>query len=132
MTTAVASGLSPVRSVLANGAVVIVQETAFDAGRDDQRHCPCRRRVRARPTAGSGVVGSAASSIAGRRSGRPRCMAEELDDRGVSLRITTNRHAMIVPARACRRISTTCSRSLLDVVRHPVFPAREVAKRRAE
>ena len=29
MTTAVTRGLSPVRQVLANGAVVIVQETAF-------------------------------------------------------------------------------------------------------
>ena len=59
-------------------------------------------------------------------------IAQELDDRGVSLKISTNRHNLAV--------STTCLAEdfedvldiVLDVARCPVFPEEEILKRRAE
>jgi zinc protease len=59
-------------------------------------------------------------------------LAEELDDRGVSLRVTTSRHATVV---GCTCLSEDFERVLaivLDIVRRPLFPEHEFSKRQVE
>jgi hypothetical protein len=56
MTTSVTSGLTPVREVLANGTVVIVQETGFSPGRHHQLCIPRRQPRRAGRSSGTRVV----------------------------------------------------------------------------
>jgi zinc protease len=59
-------------------------------------------------------------------------IAEALDDRGVALRVATNRH---VPTLSCTCLSEDFSDVLAvvaDVARNPVFPQDEIDKRRAE
>ena len=95
MTTGLRRGLSPVRTTLANGAVIVAQPTsmapavtidcAFDAGSlFDPPDLPGvepagRARARSRHPAPPG-----------------RRHSEELDERGVALRVTTTRHRLSV------------------------------------
>jgi zinc protease len=68
----------------------------------------------------------------GTRTKTAEHIAELLDDRGVTLRISTNRHVMMF---SCTCLSEDFSEMIdlvADVVRAPVFPAGEVAKRRDE
>jgi zinc protease len=131
MSPTLATGLSPVREVLENGATVIVQETSatpavsvnatFLSG---SLHEPGDQTGLAYLTArviDRGTTKKTADAI-----------AEELDRRGVSLRIGTTRHTMT--------FSTTCLAEdfdgvldlMMEVARYPVFPEVELAKRRAE
>jgi zinc protease len=59
-------------------------------------------------------------------------LAEELDDRGVSLRITSSRHATILSCTCLSEDFADVLAIVLDIVRHPVFPAQEVLKRQAD
>jgi zinc protease len=131
MSSSLAAGLSPVRQIFANGVTVIVQESAatpavsinatFLAGSFyDPADLPGLAYLTAR-VIDRGTTRRDAGAI-----------AEELDKRGVALRIGTTRHAMT--------FSSTCLAEdfddLLDLVvhvaRHPTFPDTELAKRRAE
>ena len=130
MTATLARGLSPVRAVLDSGAVVIVQETRDDAGRDDQRHRPCGWR--ARPADRLGLASwPAASSIA----------EPSIDRRGAGRGARRSwRLAAVGPRRHTTIVTCTCLSDdfddvlaiVLDVVRHPVFPEAEFAKRQAD
>src|SRR5262249_661281 len=93
MTPTLSQGLSPVRSVLDNGAVVLVHET------------PIIRAVAIRGAFRAGTVHDPADAaglahLMGRVIDRGTerrtvdVIAEELDERGVSLRIVTTRHLM--------------------------------------
>ena len=131
MTTVVARGLSPVRTVLANGAVVIVQETSLTPAVTINAtvaaggiHEPPDRLGLAH------LVGRALDRGTTRRSAE--VLAEELDACGVSLRVASSRHATIL---TCTCLSEDFERMLaivLDVVRDPVFPEQEVSKRQAD
>ena len=131
MTTAVARGLSPVRTVLANGAVVIVQET------------PMTPAVTINATVAAGgiheppdrlglayLVGRVLDRGTTHRSAE--MLAEELDDRGVSLRIASSRHATILTCTCLSEDFEHVLAIVLDIVRNPVFPEEEVSKRQAE
>src|SRR5262249_21403847 len=59
-------------------------------------------------------------------------IAEQLDDRGVSLRVSTARHTMTVSCTCLAEDFDDVLAIVLDVVRSPVFPEPELAKRRAE
>ena len=59
-------------------------------------------------------------------------LAEELDERGVSLRIASSRHATILSCTCLSEDFDDVLALVLDVVRAPVFPEAEVAKRKAE
>ena len=131
MTTAAARGLSPVRTVLDSGAVVIVQETLTTPA------------VTINATVRAGSVHEPADRpglayLSGRVLDRgtehrsAEVLAEELDDRGVSLRVATSRHATVV---SCTCLSEDFDHVLaivLDILRHPVFPEHEVSKRQVE
>lgn len=124
-------GLSPVRAVLDNGAVVLVQETsiapavtinaAFLAGGlYDRDH---RLGV-------AHLVGRVIDRGTAQRSAD--VIAEELDDRGVSLHVATTRHLLILSCTCLAEDFEDMLSLVLDVARGPVFPVTEVDKRRAE
>ena len=111
MPIAVTRGLSPVRTVLDNGAVVIVQETST-APAVTINATVLAGGVYERPEQQglAYLVGRVLDRGTERRSAD--ALAEALDDRGVSLRISASRHATI--------LSCTC------------LSEDEVAKRKAE
>jgi zinc protease len=131
MTTTTERGLSPTRTVLDGGAVLIVQETRMTPA------VTINATVQAGgvydPESGPGrayLTGRVLDRGTQRRSAD--VIAEELDDRGVALRVATARHTMAVSCTCLSEDFEQILSILLDVVRHPVFPAAEVAKRRAE
>ncbi len=129
MTTGVVR--SPERSVLDNGAVLLVQETtttpavtidaAFRAGSvyeppDVPGLAYLLSRVLDRGTE--------------RRTGER--IAEELDDRGVSLRITATRHVLTISCTCLAEDFDDMLSLVVDIARRPTCPDDEIAKRRAE
>jgi zinc protease len=130
-TPAVRRGLSPTRAVLENGAVVIVQET---------RTTPA---VTITATVQAGGVYEPADRpgvayLTGRVLDRGTTsrsagdIAEELDDRGVSLRVATARHTMAVTCTCLAEDFDPLLTMVIDIVRNPAFPEAEFAKRQAE
>jgi zinc protease len=131
MNPALTSGLSPVRQLLPNGAVAIVQETAttpavamnatFLAGGMNE------------PDELRGV-----SYLMGRVMDRGTelrsadIIAEELDARGVTLHVGGTRHTTTVSCTCLADDFDDVLSILIDVVRRPTFPDEEIAKRRAE
>jgi zinc protease len=131
MTASVSSGLAPVRHVLSNGAVVIVQETAFApavtinfgfrAGSLDE------------PDDLPGLawfLGRVIDRGTARRSAD--AIAEALDDRGVALRTTVNRHVVVLTCTCLSEDFADVLDVLADVGRSPAFPPDQIDKRRAE
>ena len=95
MTVAAISGLSPLRHVLSNGANVVVQETAFSPA----------VTITAALHAGGLYEPDNLTGLAwflgrvidrGTAARSADAIAEALDDRGVTLRVSVNRHTMIV------------------------------------
>jgi zinc protease len=131
MATAVIRGLSPVKTVLANGAVVIVQKTSMTPA------VTINASVQAGGVYEPADLGGLAF-LTGRvldrgTEHRPASViAEELDDRGVALRISTARHTTAASCTCLAEDFDDVLAIVLDVVRYPTFPEAEVAKRRAE
>jgi zinc protease len=124
-------GLSPVRTVLDNGAVVLVQETSTAPA----------ITINATVLAGgvyepgdrqglAYLVGRLVDRGTHRRTAD--ALAEALDDRGVSLRVASSRHATILTCTCLSEDFDDVLSLVLDVVRHASFPEPELAKRKAE
>jgi zinc protease len=131
MTIAAARGLAPVRSVLESGAVVIVQETAMTPA------VTINATIQAggvyEPLAQNGVAFLTGRVLDRGTARRPAAVvAEQLDERGVALRIATARHTTTVSCTCLAEDFDDVLAIVLDTVRHPVFPAAEIEKRRAE
>jgi zinc protease len=131
MTIAFARGLSPQRTVLANGAVVTVQQTSTTPA----------VTINATIQAGGVYEPSGQNGVAfltGRVLDRgtvhrsAAVVAEELDERGVALRISTARHTTTLGCTCLAEDFDDVLAIVLDTMRHPIFPDDEVAKRRAE
>jgi zinc protease len=131
MTPTLASCLSPVRATLDNGAVVVVQETSatpavainatFLAGSlYEPAHLPGLAYLTGR-VIDRGTEHRSADVI-----------AEELDERGISLRVGTTRHTMTLSCTCLAEDFGEVLAIVMDVARRPVFPDRELGKRRAE
>ena len=131
MTTGLARGLAPERSLLGNGAVVIVQETtttpavtidaSFRAGTVDE------------PASLPGLAFLTARVLDRGTTSRPaEQIAEFLDDRGVALRISATRHTLSLSCTCLAEDFEDMLSLLVDVARHPTFPETEIATRRAE
>ena len=131
MSSTLATGLSPVRHTLANGITIIVQETpatpsvsinaTFPAGSlHDPENLPGLAYLTAR-VIDRGTIRKQADTI-----------AEELDRRGVSLRIGTARHTMTFASTSLAEDFSDVLDLIVEVARSPVFPEVELAKRRAE
>ena len=126
-----ARGLSPVRTQLDNGAVVIVQETSMTPAVTIS--AAFRAGSMFDPPELSGL-----SYLTGRvidRGTRQRTagiIAEELDNRGVSLKVSTSRHAMTLSCTCLSEDFDDVLAIVTDVARGPLFPQEEIARRRAE
>ncbi|HET9263462.1 MAG TPA: pitrilysin family protein [Vicinamibacterales bacterium] len=131
MATALRRGLTPVRTVLDNGAVVLVQETStipavtlmatFLAGSiDDPAGTPGLAYM----------MGRLLDRGTERRAGE--VIAQELDDRGVSLKVSTSRHTMSLSCTCLAEDFDQVIGIVLEVARRPVFPEPEIVKRRGE
>jgi len=131
MTTALTRGLSPARKVLDYGAVVIVQETSttpavtilatfLAGGLYEPLELPGLAYF----------TGRVLDRGTERRSAE--MLSEQLDDRGVALKVSMTRHTMSVSCTCLADDFDDLLSIVLDVARRPVFPENEIAKRRAE
>ena len=131
MTEAVARGLTPSRVTLDNGAVVITQETTttpavtidatFYAGSFNE------------PPDIPGVAFLTARVLdRGTERRSADRLAEELDDRGVTLRLATTRHTFTISCTCLAEDFDEMLALVIDVARRPTFPQAEIDKRRAE
>lgn len=130
MTTAV-RGLSPVRTALDNGAVVIAQ-TASTAPAVTINATVLAGGVY-EPSDRQGLaylVGRVLDRGTERRSAEE--LAEAFDDRGVSLRVSSSRHATILTCTCLSEDFDDVLALVVDVIRRAAFSEGEVAKRKAE
>lgn len=131
MSTAVTSGLTPVRAVLSNGVAVVVQETSFSPAVTFT--VAFRAGGLYEPDTLTGLAAFTGRVIdRGTASRSAEAIAEALDDRGVTLRVSTNRHVL---AASCTCLSEDFADMLAlvaDITRNPIFHAEEIEKRRAE
>ncbi len=131
MTASVTSGLTPVREVLANGTVVIVQETAFSPAVTIS--LAFKAGSLEEPDHLGGLAWFLGRTID--RGTTTRCadaIAEALDDRGVALKATTNRHVLSLTCTCLAEDFHDVLAVVADVARNPIFPQEEIDKRRAE
>jgi zinc protease len=131
VTPTLARGLTPARAVLGNGAVVIAQETSttpavaihaslFFGSADEPHDLP-------------GLAYFTGRMLDRGTESRPAdVLAEELDDRGVSLRTGTTRHTLSVTTTCLSEEFDDVLAIVADVLRRPTFAEREIEKRRAE
>lgn len=131
MAIALYRGLAPVRAVLDNGAVVIAKQShatpavtinaAFAAGSVfDPLHRPGLAHFVSR-TIDRGTVGRSAETI-----------AEELDQRGVSLSTNINRHVLSIVCTCLVDDLEAILALVADIAMRPVFPQDEITTRRNE
>lgn len=131
MTTGAVRGLAPARTALDNGAVVIVQETStIPAVTIDATFLGGSVYEPADRPGLVFLTGRVLDRGTERRSGER--IAEELDDRGVSLRILTTRHTLSISCTCLVEDFDEMLSLVVDVARRPTFPETEIAKRRAE
>lgn len=131
MTVTVGRGLAPVREHLQNGAVIIAKESrttpavtihaAFEAGsifdpadRPGMAHLVSRMLDR----------GTASRSAA--------AIADDLDNRGVTVQISINRHAISLVCNCLTEDFDDILALVADMSMHATFPDDELAARRAE
>jgi zinc protease len=131
MTSTLTSGLLPVRVALENGAVVIAQKTTSTPA--VSINATFRAGSVYEPDHLTGLAyltGRVIDRGTARRTAE--VIAEELDERGVSLRVVTTRHAMTISCTCLAEDFSEVLALVMDVARRPVFPEPELAKRRAE
>jgi len=131
MTPTLTGARSLVRATLDNGAVVIVQETSatpavainatFLAGSlYEPAHLPGLAYLTGR-VIDRGTEHRSADVV-----------AEELDERGISLHVGTTRHTITLSCTCLAEDFSEVLAIVMDVARRPAFPDRELVKRRAE
>ncbi len=131
MPSTVAPGLFPVRAVLDNGAVVIVQEAAATPAVSINATFLAGSQHEPDPLAGLAyLTGRVIDRGTERRDAD--AIAGELDQRGVSLRIGTTRHTMTVSCTCLSEDFEDVLSIIVDIARRPIFPDEELTKRRAE
>lgn len=128
---AITRGLSPIRTMFRNGTVVLAEQigdmpavainATFLAGSiNDPDRVPGVAYL-ARRTIDRGTANRSAGEI-----------AETLDDRGVSLRVSVSRHTFSLSCVCLAEDFSDILELLADVVRQPSFPSSEIDKRRVE
>jgi zinc protease len=131
VTVALTRGLSPVRSVLDSGVVVLVQRTTTTPAVNINATFQAGGIYEPPDLPGLAYV---ASRLLDRGTERrsAEVLAEELDDRGVVLRVLPTRHTMALTCTCLSEDFDDVLAIVLDVARRAVFPEGEIAKRRAE
>ena len=131
MTTTVSRGLSPVRHVLQNGATVIVQETVFSPAVSITASFHAGTLYEPDDLPGIGwLLGRVIDRGTSSRSAD--LIAETLDDRGVTLKVSTNRHVLTLSCTCLSEDFTDMLALVADITRNPTFPTDQLEKRRAE
>ena len=131
MTPTLAQGLTPVRVELDSGAVVLVQSTSLTPA--VTIHATFRAGSQFDPPDRSGLAYLTARLLdRGTERRNANGIAEELDDRGVSLKISATRHALTVSCTCLSEDFDAVFSIVADVCRRPTFPPVEIEKRRAE
>jgi zinc protease len=131
VTTAAIRGLSPDRTVLDNGAVVLVQETPTTPAVTILATFLAGGLYEPQDLPGVAyLTGRVLDRGTERRSAE--MISEQLDDRGVALKVSTTRHTMSLGCTCLAEDFDEVLSIVLDVARRPLFPAAEIAKRRAE
>jgi zinc protease len=131
MSTTIARGLAPVRSVLPNGAVVIAQESVMTPAVTIS--AVFRAGSTCEPADMPGLAyltGRVVDRGTERRDAA--VIAQELDDRGVSLRVATNRHGLSLTCTCLAEDFQDILAIVVDVAQRPIFPETEITRRRAE
>lgn len=131
MSTAASAGLSPLRVQLENEFVVLAK--ASSATPAVTIHAMCRAGTIDDP-AGLPGVGHLVSRLLDRGTeGRSaEEIADELDERGVSLAIKATRHATMLSVDCLREDFDGVLTLVADVLRRPAFPEDQIALRRRE
>jgi len=131
MTTILQRGLAPARTVLPNGTVVIAKHSPTTPA--VTIHASVRAGSEFDPPLQAGVSHFVSKTIdRGTATRTAARIADELDDRGVSLSITINRHAMWLICTCLVEDLEPILALLADVMTHPVFPGDEVERKRGE
>jgi zinc protease len=129
--TAITSGLAPTREMLSNGAVLLVQETAFSPA--VTINMAFRAGSLEEPDDHAGLAWFVARVIdRGTTTRSAADIAEVLDDRGVALKAATNRHVLTLSCTCLAEDFDDVLAVIADVARNPSFPDVEIEKRRAE
>ena len=129
--TTASSGLAPLRAVLSNGPVVIAQETSMTPAVTISVVFRAGSMYEPMELAGLAyLTGRVMDRGTERRTAA--MIAQELDDRGVSLKVSTNRHNIALSATCLAEDFDEVLDIVLDVARSPTFPDEEIVKRRAE
>jgi zinc protease len=125
------SGLMPVRHVLENGLVSIAQETSFSPAVTIS--IGVRAGTLSEPASRPGLAAFLGRVLdRGTRELSAEAIAEALDDRGVVLRVSTNRHVQTISCTCLTEDFPDMLSLAARIVRAPVFPVDEIEKRRAE
>jgi zinc protease len=131
MSTATHRGLAPVRQTLANGTVILAQETATHPA----------LFVSVGVHAGSALDPPDAVGVAhfvsrvidrGTETRTADVMSDELDGRGVALHVGVSRHLLTLSCMCLAEDLEPILDLIADVLRRPTFPAQEVEIRRGE
>lgn len=131
MSSTLVEGLSPVRAELLNGAIVIVQETSLTPAVS----------ISAAFRAGSVLDPPSLTGLSyltsrvidrGTERHSAATIAEELDDRGVSLKVSTSRHSLTLSCTCLSEDFDDLLDIIADVSRRAVFPEEELEKQRIE
>jgi zinc protease len=131
MKTAVTSGLSPERAVLANGTTVVAQETSFSPA--VTFNVAFRAGGLYEPDALTGLAWFTARVIdRGTATRSAAAISEALDDRGVTLKVSASRHVMSLSYTCLSEDFADMLALVADVARNGAFHAEEIEKRRAE
>jgi zinc protease len=126
-----AQGLNPVREVFPNGVAVIAKHTSRSPA--VTINLAVRSGSVADPAGSSGLMYLLGRTIdRGTRSRPAETIAEELDDRGVSLNINVTRHQIFLTCTILTGDFDPVLAVIADVVRHPLFPDGEVATKKGE
>src|SRR5262245_59720903 len=131
MTTLEQRGLAPVRSVLHNGATIIAKSASATPA--VTLHATFKAGTIFDPPALAGVAHFVSRTIdRGTATRSADDIAEDLDNRGVALAISVNRHALSCVCTCLVNDLDATLATLADVVMHPSFPDQEVDTRRGE
>ncbi len=131
MSGEVRPGLSPARHVLPNGATIIAKRSTATPAVSLEVSVPAG--VMHEPADRPGVANLLARTIDRGTGRRPApVIADELDGRGVALAVAMNRHNLTLSCTCLAEDAGDILDLVIDIVRHPVFPEAEVARRRQE
>jgi zinc protease len=125
------AGLAPVRSVLANGATVIVKESRVTPA--VTIHASVRAGSACDPGSAGGLAHFVSKTIdRGTASRSADDVADALDSRGVTLDIGVSRHTLTFVCTCLSEDLADVLGIVADILRHPAFPDDQVATRRQE